>query len=121
MAAALVLIVLGVILVVAGSARLCSALTVSPIPKKDAPLVTSGIYASIRSPIYTGLITCGLGITLLSGSLLHIFIWLALIGLLARKARWEERMLLAQYPEYRIYGERVGRFIPGIGRLRPYR
>ncbi|MFT2816698.1 methyltransferase family protein [Leifsonia sp. A12D58] len=120
-AAALVLIVVGVSLLIAGSGQLGSALTASPIPQKDAPLVTSGIYGFIRSPIYTGLITGGLGLTLLSGSLLHVFIWIALIGLLAIKARWEERMLIAQHPEYRLYGERVGRFIPGIGRLRPYR
>ena len=121
MAAALVLVVVGVVLLIAGSERLGSALTASPIPKKDAPLVTNGIYGFIRSPIYTGLITGGLGLTLLSGSVLHVFIWLALIGLLAIKARWEERMLVAEHPEYRVYGERVGRFIPGIGRMRPYR
>ena len=120
-AAALVLVVVGVALTIAGSARLGSALTASPIPKKDAPLVTSGIYGYIRSPIYTGLITGGLGLTLLGGSVPHVFLWIVLIGLLAMKARWEERMLSAEHPEYRVYGERVGRFIPGIGRMRPYR
>ena len=48
----------------------------------------------------------------------HLALWIALVSLLAGKARWEERMLLDEHPDYAEYAARVGRFLPGIGRLR---
>ena len=63
--------------------------------------------------------TAGLGLALFGASIWHILAWVALVLLLAIKARWEERMLIAAHPDYPSYGARVGRFIPGLGRLRP--
>ncbi|MDJ0324853.1 methyltransferase [Cryobacterium sp. PH31-AA6] len=119
LAAAIVLGVGGALLAVLGVAGLGPALTASPIPREHAPLVTTGVFGLVRSPIYTGLMTGGLGLALFGGSLWHGVVWLALVLLLAGKARWEERMLLAEHPDYAGYGARVGRFLPGIGRLRP--
>ncbi|TFD74417.1 methyltransferase family protein [Cryobacterium fucosi] len=116
--AAIVLGAGGVILAVLGVAGLGPALTASPIPREHAPLVTTGVYALVRSPIYTGLMTGGLGLALFGASIWHAAAWLALALLLAGKARWEERMLVAEHPDYVGYGARVGRFLPGVGRLR---
>lgn len=119
LAAAIVLGVVGAVLAVLGVAGLGPALTASPIPREHAPLVTSGVYGFVRNPIYTGLMTGGLGLMLFGASVWHIVAWLALVVLLSVKTRWEERMLVAQHPDYREYGSRVGRFVPGVGRLRP--
>jgi len=119
LAAVIVLGVGGALLAVLGVAGLGPALTASPIPREHAPLVTTGVFGLMRSPIYTGLMTGGLGLALFGASLWHGVVWLALVLLLAGKARWEERMLLAEHPDYAGYGARVGRFLPGIGRLRP--
>jgi protein-S-isoprenylcysteine O-methyltransferase Ste14 len=54
---------------------------------------------------------------LIGASAWHVVIWVALVGLLSAKARWEERMLVAEHPDYRSYGARVGRFVPGLGWL----
>ncbi len=116
--AAIVLCAGGVSLAVLGVVGLGPALTASPIPREHAPLVTTGVYGLVRSPIYTGLMTGGLGLALFGASAWHIATWLALVLLLAGKARWEERMLLAEHPDYAGYGARVGRFLPGVGRLR---
>ena len=43
---------------------------------------------------------------------------LALLTVLMTKARLEERMLLDQYAGYGAYAARVGRLVPGIGRMR---
>lgn len=110
--------VAGAILVVLGMAGLGPALTASPIPREHAPLVTSGVYGLIRNPIYTGLMTGGLGLALFGASVWHIAAWVALVLLLSAKTRWEERMLVAEHPDYGGYGARVGRFVPGVGRLR---
>lgn len=109
---------IGLGLVLLGAIGLGRSLTASPIPRQNAALVTSGVYAAVRSPIYTGLMTGGAALALLGASVGHLLAWIALVVLLAVKTRWEERMLLAAHPEYRAYGVRVGRFLPGIGRLR---
>jgi len=116
---AVVLGVGGVILAVLGAMRLGPALTASPIPREHAPLATSGVYRRVRNPIYTGLLVGGLGLAVVGASVWHLVAWVALVLLLAAKARWEERMLVAAHPDYARYAARVGRFLPGIGRLRP--
>ncbi|TFB52842.1 methyltransferase family protein [Cryobacterium tagatosivorans] len=119
LAAGILLVLAGAILAVLGARGLGPALTASPIPREHAPLVTSGVYGLVRSPIYTGLMTGGLGLALFGASVWHIVAWLCLVLLLSAKTRWEERMLVAEHPDYRDYGARVGRFLPGVGRLRP--
>lgn len=116
--AAAALILIGGTLAVLGVVGLGSALTASPVPKSGSSLVTTGIYSTIRHPIYTGLLVGGVGLVVLGASPWHVGLWLALLVLLALKSRWEERMLLAAHPDYRGYGARTGRFLPGIGRLR---
>ena len=116
---AILLVVAGAMLAVLGMVSLGPALTASPIPREHAPLATHGVYGYMRNPIYTGLIAVGLGLALLGASVWHLLAWVALVLLLAIKARWEERMLIAEHSDYAGYGARVGRFLPGVGRLRP--
>jgi protein-S-isoprenylcysteine O-methyltransferase Ste14 len=118
LAIVIVLVLTGAAVAVLGATGLGPALTASPIPRKNASLVTNGIYGVVRNPIYTGLLVGGLGLVVFGSSLWHIVTWLALLVLLAAKARWEERMLRARHPEFDQYAARVGRFLPGVGRLR---
>lgn len=117
-ATGLVLGVAGVALAVQGAINLGPALTASPIPRARAPLSTQGVYGLVRNPIYTGFMLGGLALVLVGSSLVHVLAWFALIWVLAAKARWEERMLIDQHPDYSDYAARVGRFLPGLGRLR---
>ena len=117
LAVAIALGLVGAAVAVLGVVGLGPALTASPIPREHAPLVTSGVYGLVRSPIYTGLMTGGLGLLLFGASVWHIGAWVALILLLSAKTRWEERMLMAEHPDYAEYGARVGRFLPGLGRM----
>lgn len=83
-------------------------------------LVESGPFSLVRNPIYTctmvalfgGLVLVPNWVGLLSfGSLL--------VGLELQVRCAEEPYLLARHGEaYRAYARRVGRFLPGIGRLR---
>ena len=112
------LIAAGLVLAVLGVRGLGSSLTASPVPKGGTPLVTSGVYSQVRHPIYTGLLTGGLGLVAIGASPWHLALWVALLVLLSAKARWEERMLIAAHPDYASYAGRTGRFLPGIGRRR---
>lgn len=116
--AAIVLVVGGGVIALLGARGLGPALTATPVPKERSALVTTGLYSRVRHPIYTGLLIVGLGLVVLGSSVVHIVLWLVLLVLLAVKARWEERMLAATYPDYDAYAATTGRFIPGIGRVR---
>ena len=115
---ALILMLGGVMVVLFSLVALGKAATATPVPKEGAPLRTTGLYALVRHPIYSGLLAAGLGLALRGGSVWHILVFIALIVLLSLKSRWEERMLMGVHPEYKSYAARVGRFVPGIGTLK---
>ncbi len=113
-----VLVLVGLMLASGGLLSLGSSLTASPIPKDHAALVIRGPFGIMRHPIYTGLMIAGAGLVVFGASWWHLATWIALVILFAFKARWEERMLAKRHPEFAAYAQRVGRFIPGIGRWR---
>lgn len=114
----LALVALGVGIALAAGAGLGRTLTPSPIPKADGQLVTSGVFGLVRHPIYSGLLVLGLGLVVIGASVLHLIAWVALLSVLMAKSRFEERMLADQYPDYAAYAARVGRLVPGLGRIR---
>jgi protein-S-isoprenylcysteine O-methyltransferase Ste14 len=118
LAIALAFVAAGVVVAVVAGAGLGRALTPSPIPREGGELTTSGVYALVRHPIYSGLILLGMGLAIIGASWMHVVLLVALVALLSAKARVEERMLLARFPAYAEYAARVGRLAPGLGRLR---
>lgn len=81
-------------------------------------LVTAGVYRVCRNPIFLGLWV------MLLGNLLLVPTWVSLLQFtltvvgVSLQVRDEERWLLSAYgDDYRAYAARVGRFVPGIGRL----
>ncbi len=98
--------------------RLGSNLTPNPIPKPGGTLETGGMYHFVRHPIYTAVLALALGLTTLSASWAHLAIFLILVMLIGTKARAEERLLRERFPNYVEYQAKVGRFIPGVGRVR---
>jgi len=83
-------------------------------------LVTSGPFALVRNPIFAAMAPTGLGLTLLVPS------WVAFVGLAGLIAALELQVRVAEEPylrrvhgeAYAEYASRVGRFFPGVGRLR---
>ena len=87
---------------------------VTPIPKADVPLVTSGVYSKIRHPIYTGVIGSALGLAIAHGGIIPIVFALVFIPFFTYKSRYEETLLKQQYPEYVEYMTTTGRFLPPL-------
>lgn len=113
--------IFGVVLTAAGLAMvllsivgLGRSLTASPIPKDDAVLVRRGFYKFMRHPIYTGLMAFAIGVSLDSGPAPQMLFALSLVALLYFKARWEETLLQAKYPEYKSYMSKTGMFLPRL-------
>jgi len=111
-AVAVVMIAVAAVFAVAAAVCLGPGLTASPLPSAAAQLRTTGVYACVRHPIYTGLLLGGAGVVLLGGRLTRVWVWLALLALLWGKTRLEERKLAARFPGYRDYAARTPRLVP---------
>jgi protein-S-isoprenylcysteine O-methyltransferase Ste14 len=94
------------------------SLTAHPMPNAKSQLRTDGPYRIARHPIYTGLLCFAFGAASASASIVHLIAAFVLLGVLAFKARFEERFLLERYgDDYRSYGRSIGRFSPWLGKL----
>jgi protein-S-isoprenylcysteine O-methyltransferase Ste14 len=82
-------------------------------------LVTTGPFALVRNPIFSAMLPTSLGLVLMVPSIVALIGLLALIVALQLQVRMvEEPYLLRAHGEpYRAYAARVGRFVPGLGRL----
>jgi len=97
-------------------ARLYIGRNWSPRPaKKEAhELVTSGPYAVVRHPIYTGIIVAALG-TALTGTIFGMIVLVLAAALFLSRVRTEERIMLELFPDtYPSYQSRTKRLIPFI-------
>ncbi|MFN0127286.1 MAG: methyltransferase family protein [Verrucomicrobiales bacterium] len=99
---------------VAGVRELGRNLTPRPTPKLDGSLVTTGIYARVRHPLYASLIALGLGWALAWSSLPAVALAIGLAGFLHAKARHEEKILVRIFHSYFDYMTRVPRYVPRL-------
>lgn len=111
-AVAAVMIAVSAVFAVAAAVRLGPALTASPLPSAAAQLRTTGVYACVRHPIYTGLLLGGAAVVLLGDRPSRVGVWSGLLVLLWGKTRLEERKLAARFPGYRDYKARTPRLVP---------
>jgi protein-S-isoprenylcysteine O-methyltransferase Ste14 len=109
-----VLLFLGLILLFAGFRGLGKSLTANPVPVDSGALVTTGIYARLRHPIYTGLLVLTMGLVVSSGVWAQLIVWFGLLGLLVYKIRWEEILLSAKYKGYAAYKAKVPALFPKL-------
>jgi protein-S-isoprenylcysteine O-methyltransferase Ste14 len=82
-------------------------------------LVTTGVFAHVRNPIFTAMVTAQAGAVLLVPTWISATALVALIAAVQLQVRTaEEPHLLAAHGDaYAAYAARTGRFVPGIGRL----
>lgn len=82
-------------------------------------LVTTGPFAIVRNPVFAAMIPTGLGLALITPNPVAVAAVVALIAALELQTRAvEEPYLLAKHGStYAQYARRVGRFLPGLGRL----
>ena len=88
-------------------------------PSERTELVTGGVFRLSRNPIYTFMIVAWLGFALLVPTWLALVAGVLLISGLELQVRLveEPHLLRTQGEPYRAWASRVGRFLPGLGRL----
>ena len=88
-----------------------------------APLVTYGVFARVRNPIFSGVLLTFGGLGLLVPNALAATGWVALLAGLEVQVRAVEEPHLARLHggRYQAYAARTGRFLPSLGRLAPSR
>ena len=108
------LMLFGLNFAVAGLLWLGPNLTPFPAPISDNALVTSGPYAVVRHPIYTGLLLLGAGWAVYRASPAAGALTVVLFAYLNAKSAREERWLCEQHPQYPAYAAATPRLIPGV-------
>ncbi|MCC6226126.1 MAG: isoprenylcysteine carboxylmethyltransferase family protein [Microthrixaceae bacterium] len=83
-------------------------------------LVTGGVFRFVRNPIFTAMVTTAFGLTLMVPNVVVLAGFLMLGVALELQVRCVEEPYLRRThgADYQRYAGEVGRFIPGIGRLR---
>jgi protein-S-isoprenylcysteine O-methyltransferase Ste14 len=82
-------------------------------------LVRTGVFGWVRNPIFTAMLTFGLGVALLTPNPVAVAGFVLLVVTIEAQVRAvEEPYLLATHSDaYRDYLASVGRFVPKVGRL----
>lgn len=109
-----VLFLIGALLGIIGVRHLGRNRTPYPEPLPNAELVTTGVYAWVRHPLYASLIYAGFGWALIWCSTPTLVVAFVDLIFFTAKAAREERWLLERFTGYLDYASRVKRFIPGI-------
>ena len=82
-------------------------------------LVTEGPFSLARNPIFSAMLPTSLGLVLMVPSWVAILGFVALVLALELQVRVVEELYLrrAHGTSYAEYARRIGRFVPGVGRL----
>jgi protein-S-isoprenylcysteine O-methyltransferase Ste14 len=88
-------------------------------PGERTDLVTTGVFAYVRNPIFTAMALAQVGMVLLVPTWISAAALAALIAAVELQVRAVEEpyLRLVHGEAYAIYAANTGRFVPGIGRV----
>lgn len=114
------LAVLGIVATFSAQVVMGDSWRIGVDPGERTRLVTTGPFAVVRNPIFSAMLPTALGLALLVPN------WVALAGLVGLAIALELQVRVVEEPyllrthgeAYADYAAGVGRFVPGVGRLR---
>ncbi len=114
-----VLVLVGLAVTVAAQRDMGTAWRIGIDDATRTALVTGGTFARTRNPAFSGMVVCALGLALLAPNGLAALGVIGLILAIELQVRHAEDPFLRATlgDEYADYAARVGRFVPGVGRL----
>lgn len=112
------LVVAGLALVVGAQIDLGESWRIGIDQAARPGLVIDGLYRISRNPIFLGMLVSLVGFVLFMTTVLSLVVLIGSVLVVRHQVRREEIYLLEAYGNaYRSYARRVGRFLPGIGKL----
>ncbi len=112
-----ILIACGTLITVVAQSQMGRAWRIG-IDDRPTNLVTSGLFSLSRNPIFSGMILTLIGAALIAPAVFSITFTSVTIVLIGLQTRLEEKHLVGLHgEEYIAYAQKVGRFLPGVGRL----
>ena len=85
---------------------------ITPEVDKNAILVAAGPYKFIRHPMYSAVLLVCLGFLIMNVNVVSGAVYMVLVADLLLKLRYEEKLLLKHFTEYRDYMNKTKRLIP---------
>lgn len=116
----LLLTLAGIVLVLFSQQAMGDSWRIGVDPQETTDLVTHGLFATMRNPIFSAMALAYLGLALMAPNVLAIVGLAALLVAIELQVRIVEEPYLRQIhgSAYTHYAARVGRFLPGIGFVR---
>lgn len=110
----------GIILTLISQGAMGTSWRIGVDPGERTDLVTSGLFAVVRNPVFSAMVLTGSGLALLVPNVVALVGLATLVAAIELQTRVvEEPYLLRTHGEaYAQYADRVGRFVPRLGRLR---
>ena len=87
-------------------------LHIFPEVPEGSRLIVHGPYRWIRHPMYTSVLLVTFAWTMTDPRLYRLGLWMMLFGVLWVKLRYEEQLLIQQFPSYGSYQQQTHRLIP---------
>ncbi|KRF20695.1 isoprenylcysteine carboxyl methyltransferase [Nocardioides sp. Soil797] len=108
----------GIILTLAAQLRMGSEWRIGVDETEQTTLVTDGLFALVRNPIFTAMALTGLGLTLMVPNVVALAGFATLVIALQLQVRVVEEPYLRMLHRdaYARYAATVGRFLPGLGK-----
>jgi protein-S-isoprenylcysteine O-methyltransferase Ste14 len=119
--AGIALVVAGIVITIDSQVAMGRSWRADVDPDARTELVTSGPFRFVRNPVFSGSVASVVGLALVVPNVVSLLMLVAFLAGLEIQVRLvEEPYLLRVHGDaYRDYAARTGRFVPGIGRLRP--
>ncbi|ADG87174.1 methyltransferase family protein [Thermobispora bispora] len=116
----LILALLGTAAVLAAQASMGASWRIGVDESERTDLVTTGAFAMVRNPIFTAMMITAAGLAAMVPNVVSLAaLALTVVSIEVQVRAVEEPYLLRVHGEaYARYAARVGRFLPGLGRLR---
>ncbi|MGY2084315.1 methyltransferase family protein [Blastococcus sp. SYSU DS0539] len=117
--AGLVLALAGFGATLAGQTGMGASWRIGVDPAERTELVTTGVFAHVRNPIFTAMTVAQLGVVLMVPTWVSVLALVALVAAIQLQVRAVEEpyLLTVHGGTYAAYAEQTGRFLPGVGRL----
>jgi protein-S-isoprenylcysteine O-methyltransferase Ste14 len=87
---------------------------IRPDIKESCELVTHGIYAYVRHPMYLSVLLMMLGVALIYFTYYEFFLYLCLVVVMLTKLFYEEHLWQCHSAEYEAYKKRTKRLLPFV-------